>query len=175
MQLDNLFRATEGARFTNGNAAQVGVQGGVSLDPVIGLIGNVTYTKTAARFTLAGVDSAAPVFRASPDLGIWLFDADLQIRIPLGYVMTPFVQVGIGGAHYSVRMNGSRHGDTQVAYAVGVGADVPLSHNVGLVVLARNYIVALEWDDVGDPRLDDHLEKNTTSNIGVSLGLEIGY
>jgi hypothetical protein len=175
MQLDNLFRATGGATFTNGNAAQIGAQAGVSLGRVVGVLGSVTYVKTPTRFELGAANAAGAPVLASPDLKLWLLDGNLQFHIPLGYTITPFVQAGIGAARYSMRVNEATHGSTSVAYNVGIGADVPLFPHVGLVVLAKDYIVALEWDRVGDPRWDEHITKSTTTNIGVGVGLQVGY
>jgi hypothetical protein len=131
--------------------------------------------KTPTHFEVSGVTTGGVPVRASPDLKLWLLDGNLQFHIPLGYTITPFVQVGIGAARYTMRVNDASHGSTGVAYNVGIGADVPLFPHVGLVVLAKDYIVALDWDRVGDPRWDEHLTKSTTTNIGVGVGLEVGY
>lgn len=171
MQLDNLFRGTNGASYSNNNAAQVGVHAGVSLNPIIAFLGNVTYAKTSAHFALG--DSLAPF--ASPNVGLWLLDGDLQLRAPLGYTITPFVQVGVGAAWYRLRVNGAHHSNADVAFNAAVGADVPLTNALSLVVMAKDYIVSFDWAKVGDPRFDDHVTGNNTTNIGVSVGLEVGY
>ncbi|HET7565154.1 MAG TPA: outer membrane beta-barrel protein [Gemmatimonadaceae bacterium] len=171
MQLDNLFRGTNGASYSNTNAAQVGAQAGVSLNPVITLLGNVTYVKTSAQFALS--DSLAPF--ASPNIGIWLLDGNVQLSAPFGYPIMPFVQVGVGAAWYRLRLGGTHHGNADVEFNAAVGAHVPLTDVLRLVVMAKDYVISFHWAAVGDPQFDDHVTGNTTTNIGVSIGLELGY
>lgn len=171
LQLDNLFRATNGASYSNENAAQVGVQAGVSFNPVIALVGNVAYAKTSAQFALG--DSLAPF--ASPNIGLWLLDGNLQVTFPLGFTITPFVQVGVGAAWYRLRVNGAHHSNADVAYNAAVGATVPLTNALSVVVMAKDYIVSFGWKAIGDPRFDGHLRRNSTTDIGVTVGLQVGY
>ncbi|HEX5436059.1 MAG TPA: outer membrane beta-barrel protein [Gemmatimonadaceae bacterium] len=172
MQFDRLFRATNGASFTNGDAAQVGVQGGVSLNSIIAVIGNLTYARTPGHFAL---DSLASAVGFSSDIDVWMLDADVQLRIPSGLQVIPLVQAGAGVARYGLHVNGGRHTRNDVEFNVGLGADIPLSRTLGLVVLARDYIITFGWNPVGDPLIDRHLDKSTSTNIGVSVGVTIGY
>jgi len=171
MQFDNLFRPTNGASYHNDNGAHVGVQAGIGLNRVVALLGNLAYARTSSELSIPDAVQTS----ASQDVGVWLLDGNVQLRIPWAYTITPFVQVGVGAARYELHVNDANHSHTDVAFNAALGADVPLFGNVELVAMAKDYIISFDWAEVGDPRFDDHLTGNTSTNIGVSLGLEVGF
>lgn len=87
-----------------------------------------------------------------------LLEAQLQVQVPLGGVITPYVGAGIGAAKtYTL---GEEDDGGETLYSLGVGARVALSEQLGLVVDAR-------MRDIGKAEGDDHTD--------VSVGLRYQF
>lgn len=87
-----------------------------------------------------------------------LLEAQLQLEVPLGAVITPYVGAGAGAAKTYTR--GVEDDGGEVVYSLGVGARVALSEQLGLVVDAR-------MRDFGKAEDDDHTD--------VSVGLRYQF
>ncbi len=74
-----------------------------------------------------------------------LLEAQLQVEVPLGSVITPYVGGGIGAAKTYTFGQEDDGGTTM--YSLGVGARVALSDRLGLVVDARMRDVGKAVDD----------------------------
>ena len=152
-----------------------GAQAGINLTPNIALLGNLGYTKS--NFTLEN-DATDTDQRISGDLGVFLYDASLQFRMPMnGSRIQPLAQVGVGAIKYSLDTDDlfGEPGSSDVAFNLGLGADVALARGVALRLMAKDYITSVSWDDIGDVDFDDNVEDNTAHNIGLTLGLRIGH
>lgn len=157
------------------DGAMFGAQAGINLTPSIALLGNLGYTKS--NFTLEN-DAADTEQRISGDLGVFLYDASLQFRIPTNSSrISPLAQVGVGAIKYSLDTDDlfGEPSSSDVAFNVGLGADVDLARGVALRVMAKDYITSLSWDDIEAVDFDDNVDDNVAHNIGLSLGLRIGY
>src|SRR5687768_17061118 len=71
------FETADGAEFTNDNGAVYGVQLGVDMTPNLSLVGNFGYSRTNWEFEFTG-----PVERFAGDVGVWLYDGNLQLKFP---------------------------------------------------------------------------------------------
>src|SRR5688500_6317819 len=89
------FETANGAEFTNDNGAVYGVQLGIDMTPNLALVGNFGYSRTNWEFEFpgAGGDSFAG------DVGVWLYDGNLQLKFPFAAgagTFSPFAQAGVG-------------------------------------------------------------------------------
>jgi hypothetical protein len=87
-----------------------------------------------------------------------LLEAQLQVELPLGAVITPYLGAGVGAAKTYTR--GMEDEGGEVVYSLGVGARVAFSEQLGLVVDAR-------FRDFGNADGDDHTD--------VSVGLRYQF
>lgn len=87
-----------------------------------------------------------------------LLEAQLQVEVPLGSVITPYVGAGIGAA--KTYTFGAEDDEGETLYSLGVGARVALSDQLGVVVDAR-------MRDIGKAEGDDHTD--------VSVGLRYQF
>lgn len=159
------------------DGALFGAQAGVNLTPSIALLGNLGYSKSA--FTLEN-DATNSSQRISGDLGVFLYDASLQFRIPmsnLGSRVSPLAQIGVGGIRYTLDTDdiSGEPRSSDVAFNVGLGADFGLADRVALRVMAKDYITSVRWDDIESVDFDDDVGDNVAHNIGLTLGLRIGH
>jgi hypothetical protein len=151
-----------------------GAQAGVNLTPSIALLGNLGYTKSA--FTVEN-DASGGVQRISGDMGVFLYDAALQFRIPMNSTrISPLAQVGVGGIRYTLDSDDitGEPRSSNVAFNVGLGADIGLARGVALRLMAKDYITSTGWDDIEEVDFDDDAADNVAHNIGLTLGLRLG-
>jgi hypothetical protein len=74
-----------------------------------------------------------------------LLEAQLQVEVPLGSVITPYLGAGLGAAKtYTLGVEDDRG---EVLYSLGVGARVAFSEQLGLVADARLRDFSNEVDD----------------------------
>lgn len=158
------------------NSALFGAQAGINLSPSVALLGNLGYVKSA--FTLEN-DATSSSERISGDLGIFLYDASLQFRIPMmrSARISPLAQVGVGAIKYTLDTDDlfGKSTSNDVAFNVGLGADIALARGIALRLMAKDYITSLSWNDFDDVDFDDNAGENVAHNIGLTLGLHIGY
>lgn len=176
MVFGDLFESANGnVEISNEDGALFGAQAGVNLTPSIALLGNLGYAKSA--FTLEYDNGGSQ--RTSSDLGIFLYDAALQFRVPvsaLGSRISPLAQVGVGAIKYTFDTDDIQSdGRTDVAFNVGLGADVGLARGVALRLMAKDYITSFKWTDIQNVQFDDDIEGNVAHNFGLTAGLRIGY
>lgn len=166
------FKVT-GAEFTNDNAWIIGAQAGLDFSPNFSVVGNFGWSKTNWEFEAEdGTDLA------SGDVGIWLYDANIQLKLPLGTgpgsVMTPFVQGGIGAIKFSTDANDfESKGETNVAFNAGIGLDWQF-RGVGIRLMAKDYISSFRWDDI-EVLNGNAISAETSHNFALTAGLKIGF
>jgi hypothetical protein len=102
--------------------------------------------------------SVADPLDDAPRSAASLLEAQLQVQVPLGAVLTPYVGVGVGAAKTYTFGEEDDGGETM--YSLGVGARIALSEQLGLVVDAR-------MRDIGKADDDDHTD--------VSVGLRYQF
>lgn len=172
----DLFEAANGNEYSNENAAVFGGQVGWSFSPNFTLIGNLGYSKSS--FTLE--DAAGNTMILSDDIGIFLYDANLQFRVPfianaVGSWIAPVAQIGAGAIKYSFDVDDLRGaGQTNVAVNFGLGADFQIMKTLGVRVMAKDYITSLDWDN--DNNFADEFDEGSTAhNWALTFGLNFGF
>jgi opacity protein-like surface antigen len=156
------------------DAPMFGAQAGVNLTPSIALLGNLGYTKSA--FTLEN-DATGTSERISGDLGVFFYDAALQFRIPMNSTrISPLAQVGVGGIRYTLDTDDitGEPRSSDVAFNLGLGADIGLARGVALRLMAKDYITSTKWNDIEEVSFDDDAADNVAHNIGLTIGLRLG-
>lgn len=174
MNFGQLWSFPDGTEQTHENGPFYGVQAGWSFSPNISLLGNLAYSKSKLQ-----VGNDAQGFNESDDVGIFLYDANLQFRLPFGTGggwIAPFGQVGFGAIKYTFDSDDIQgQGETDLAFNVGLGGDFQFLERVGLRVMVKDYITSLGWDEVGSVDFLDDTEGNVAHNIGISVGLNFGF
>lgn len=102
--------------------------------------------------------SVADPLDDAPRSAASLLEAQLQVEVPLGSVITPYVGAGLGAA--KTYTFGEEDDGGETLYSLGVGARVAFSEQLGLVVDAR-------LRDIGQADGDDHTD--------VSVGLRYQF
>ena len=169
------FETADGTEFSNKNGAIFGAQAGIDMTPNVSLIGNFGYSKTNYTFEFAGT---RPDVNGS-DVGIWLYDANLQFKAPF---MTPtasfgpFVQLGLGALKFSTDDNDfGSSGSTNIAYNAGIGFDATI-RGLGLRIMAKDYLSSFQWDEFRDANTANEIEDATIShNFAITAGFKIGF
>jgi len=159
------------------NSFFYGAQAGYSFSPNFTLIANLGYSKSKFVFKDAG--GGGGDVNASPDLGVFLYDANLQFRLPfvankVGSTVAPFAQLGIGQIKYTFDTDDAfSEGDTDIAFNAGVGIDFQIRKAIGLRVMVKDYITSLEFNDLDDT--NDGTKAKTANNIAITAGLNFGF
>lgn len=177
MVFGNLFEFPSGVEYSNENSGLYGVQAGYSFSPNFSLLGNFGYSKSKFVFENAG--GPGNDIDASGDVGVWLYDASLQFRLPIARGnswIAPFAQVGAGAIKYTFDTNDFQSdGSTDVAFNVGLGGDFQINKSVGFRLMVKDYITSLSWDDLSEVSFDDNIKGNVAHNFGITAGLNFGF
>ena len=125
-----------------------------------------------------GNGDGSTTFNVSGDVGVWLYDADLQFRLPFAQKdswIAPFAQLGAGAIRYSSDYNNfNSKSQTNVAFNGGIGADFQFRKLVGVRVMAKDYVTSLKWTNdntIGT----DVVHGQTAHNWGITAGLNFGF
>jgi opacity protein-like surface antigen len=168
MSFGSLVSGPLGTRLTNGAGPAYGAQLSVPLTPAIGLYGNVAYSRP-------GLEVGIPILGGVSvgDGSVLLYDGGIQLSMPgrTPQQFSPFVQAGVGGMKYSFDLSPIRLDATNLAYNIGAGADLPLGRNLGIRVLAKDYIGKFDASDV----VGIDVETKTTHNWALSVGVTLGF
>ena len=167
------FETGNGSEFTNDNSAIYGVQLGVDMTPNLALVGNFGYSRTHWEFELGPGETPAG------DVGVWLYDGNLQLKFPFAAgagVFSPFLQAGIGAIKFTAdRDDFGAEGTSNIAYNAGLGADFNVGA-LGLRLMVKDYISSFKWEDfqsANDP--GDLRDAETSHNFAITLGLKLGF
>jgi hypothetical protein len=168
------FESTGGAEFTNDNGAIYGVQVGIDMTPNLSLVGNFGYSRTNWEFEFPG-----PAVDRGGDVGVWLYDGNLQLKFPFAAgagTFSPFAQAGVGAIRFTAdRDDFNADGTTNVAFNAGLGADFNVGA-LGLRFMVKDYISSFKWDEfetANDP--NDLQNAETSHNFAFTLGLKLGF
>lgn len=103
------------------------------------------------------------------DTDAWLGDAGLELRAGSAGAVRPFVQAGIGAAHYNIQTGPLDLSSTGLTFAGGVGVDVPLGQTLGLRIMAKDYVGKFDFRDVSGLDLESRTAHNVALNVGVRM------
>lgn len=167
MGFGSLVSGPLGSELTNGTGPAYGAQLSVPLSPALAIYGNVAYSRP-------GLEVGVPILGGVSvgDGSVLLYDGGVQLSLPgrTAQQISPFVQAGIGGMKYSFDMSPIRLDATNLAYNIGAGVDLPLGRNLGLRVLAKDYIGKFDASEVVGLDVDTRTTHNWALNLGVTLG-----
>lgn len=144
----------------------VGGQLRVGLTPNVALVGHVAYASS-------DLQAQAPII-GGVSLGsgsAWLYDAGIQVSLPLESGIVPFAQAGAGAMRQSYAVGPVSAAATNFAWNVGAGADIPLGDRLGLQIMVKDYVGKFDAEEltgigIGTP---------TTHNIAATAGLRLAF
>jgi opacity protein-like surface antigen len=180
-------------RYVNGKLGQdialdngpiFGGEASLSLTRNVALFGELGYAKSQQRVTPNGYSS---VF-SSNNSGFWVYDGGLQLMAPFRaedrHWVVPFVQVGAGGINYRLYNfnTGNTNTDQRFAWNGGVGIDYHFTRQVGLRLMAKDYIAMfnVKRSEVvtplgGTPTTALVNAQTNNNNYAFTAGLNIGF
>ena len=175
---------TEDPQLTLEDKPIYGAQLGYSFSPNFSLVGNVGYSSTNFAYETRTATGANQ--RASNDVDLLLYDANLQFRLPfvannVGSTFAPFVQAGLGAIKYSPDQGEGvedfKDGPTDIAYNVGLGVDIQVRKAIGIRLMAKDYITSLAYDDFVTTAETVTRDTNNkiANNIALTAGLNFGF
>ncbi len=170
MLFGDMLSGPLGTSLSSHNGAVYGAQLGVPLTSNIAIVGNIAHSTPALQVGVPFFGGAS--FGQS---SLWAYDAALELSMPVGTAtsrpITPFIQVGGGAMKYSVNIDGINTNATNAALVLGAGADLPLSRNFGLRLMARDYVGKFDFKQA----LGVGGAGNTTHNFALSAGVKLSF
>lgn len=174
MIFGDLADLPDGSEYSNENGISFGAQAGWSFSPNFSLLGNFGYNKSQFTIEPSGGGSVS----ASGDVGVWLYDANLQFRLPFAQDMgwiAPFAQLGAGAVKYTFDTDDfNSDGTTNVAFNFGLGGDFQVAERIGARIMVKDYITSLSWTDINEVDFSGG-DDDTSHNWLISFGLNFGF
>ena len=152
------------------NGTLLGAQLALNLTPSIAVVGHVARASSDLEI---GVPFLGGVGVGSSE--VWLMDGGLQLSAPAlsrgGAGIVPFVQIGAGAARHELSGAGIlRTNSTNFAFNAGLGADLMLGRNVGLRLLAKDYVGKFDVQEAGGVDAEGRIGHNVALSVGLKLG-----
>jgi hypothetical protein len=170
MVFGSLMDGPLGTSIGNAPAPVFGAQLGMRLAPNISLVGNVAAASSDIK---AGIPLIGGLSVAHSNL--LLYDGGLQLDVPMmmiaGTSMSPFVQAGAGAMRYEISQSFLSTNATNFAGNVGIGADVAIGNNIGVRLMAKDYIGKFDFKDA---TFIDY-EGKTANSVAFSAGLRMSF
>ena len=170
MVFDSYMDGPFGTSLGNAPSPVYGVQLGMRLAPNISIVGNVAASSSDIK---AGIPILGGLTVAKSNTLI--YDGGLQLDVPVttiaGTRMSPFLQAGAGAIRYDISQSFVNAKATNFAANVGVGADVGIGNNIGVRLMAKDYIGKFDFKDA--TFVD--FEGKTAHNFAFSAGLRLSF
>lgn len=175
-KLDDL---SNGAKLSLEDGFFYGGQAGYSFSPNVSVVANLGYTRS--KFVAKDVNGTSSNVNVSSDLGTFLYDGDVQFRIPvvaspMGNTVSPFAQLGVGQIKYSyddkIGSGGSRN-QTKFTYNVGLGTDLQFAKLFGVRLMAKDYITSFDFNKYYD--VTNSTKSRVANNLAFTAGLNFGF
>ncbi len=170
MVSNSLVDGPMGTGIASSGSPLYGIQLGVPLTGNISVIGNLARAQ-------GDIEVGLPIVGGIP-IGTsttWFMDVDVELGLPLGSgrarALTPFVQLGAGAMRQSLEVTGLSTGATNFALNAGAGIDLGFSPNIGLRLMAKDYIGKFDFQEATSFDLD----RGSAHNIALSAGLRIAF
>jgi hypothetical protein len=148
-----------------------GVELGLDLSKNLAIVGNVGYSDSDIE---VGIPIIGGISIA--DSKVLMYDAGLQLRLPvvtaLGSGMAPYLQAGAGAIRYDVSAGPIQTQATNLAGNFGGGVDMQLSRNLGLRLMAKDYVGKFDFKEA--TQLFDPNNK-TSHNWLFGAGLNLSF
>lgn len=158
-----------GTNLTSSASPVYGAQVNLPLGAIVSVVGNLAYSQPDLKI---GIPVLGGVNVGKSD--VWMYDAGLQLSAPILAAqrsITPFVQAGAGGMKYNVTVQGISRSASNLAFNAGVGADLPIAQNIGLRIMAKDYIGKFDFNEATSL---DYTAKNS-NNFALSAGLKLQF
>ena len=166
----SIFEGPFGTRIGSANGPIVGAQLGLDLTPAVAIVGNVGYSSGDLEI---GVPVIGGIGVGTSSM--WLYDGALQLSVPLqasgGMGIRPFIQGGAGAITQRVSASIAGTDATSFAWNVGGGVDLQFSRNVGLRLMAKDYIGRFDTREA----IGFDVDNDYTHNWGITVGLKLGF
>jgi hypothetical protein len=170
MVFGSLVDGPLGTSLSNAPAPVYGAQLGMRLAPSVSLVGNLA---TSSSDIEAGIPILGGLSVAKSR--VVLFDGGLQLDIPVtsvaGTAVSPFIQAGAGAIRYDITQSFVDVTSTSFAANVGLGADMAIGNNMGIRLMAKDYIGKFDFKDA--TFID--FEGKTANNFAFSAGLRLSF
>ena len=157
-----------GTSVSNANGRVLGAQLGLRLTPNVAVVGNLARASADLEVGLpilggVGVGSSQ----------VWLYDAGLQFSAGTigrqGVGLSPFLQIGAGGARHELSSAGLETNASNFTFNAGLGADVMLARNLGLRLMAKDYIGRFDLEEASTVNGQSELRHNVALSAGLKL------
>ena len=152
------------------NGQVLGAQLGLRLTRNVAIVGNLA---RAGADLEVGLPIVGGVGVGSSE--VWLYDAGLQFGAGTfgtgGAGISPFLQVGAGGARHELSGGGLSVDATNFTFNAGIGADVNITPNFGLRLMAKDYIGRFDFDEASGVGGQSDLRHN----VAISAGLKLAF
>jgi opacity protein-like surface antigen len=168
MMFGKLFEGPIGTSISAGSGPVYGAQMSLTMAKNVAVYGNVGYSSSDLKIGLpiiGGLDVGS-----SKAL---LYDGGLELKVPMqaASMVTPFVQGGVGAIRYEVSSGFLNTKATNVAYNFGGGVDVRLTPNMGVRLMAKDYLGKFDFKEA----TSFDLNGKTTNNVALTLGVNLGF
>jgi hypothetical protein len=168
MSFGSLVSGPLGSRLTNGTGAVYGGQITLPISRSIAVYGNLAYSKP-------GLEVGIPILGgvAVGQSSVLMYDGGLQLSGSGGRGgrgIVPFVQAGVGGMRYSFDIAPIHLTATNLAFNAGLGVNVPLGSNLGIRLMAKDYIGKFDAQEVSGININTKTTHNFAASVGVTLG-----
>ncbi len=158
-----------GSTISNANGPLYGVQLDLNFSPFVGLYGHAGYSSSDLQVglpILGGVSVGST--------SVYLYDGGIELRAPMsrgGMPVTPFIQAGAGVIRHEIENGMINVRATNTAFNGGVGLDMQFTPSIGLRLLAKDYFGKFDFEEA--TAFD--LQGRTAHNVGLSVGLKVGF
>ncbi|MFL5618119.1 MAG: outer membrane beta-barrel protein [Gemmatimonadaceae bacterium] len=170
MVFGSLMDGPLGTSIGNAPAPVFGAQLGMRLAPNISVVGNVAAASSDIK---AGIPLIGGLSVAHSNM--LLYDGGLQLDVPAmtiaGTATSPFIQAGAGAMRYEISQSFLSTNATNFAANVGLGADVAVGNNIGVRLMAKDYIGKFDFKDA----IFVDYEGKTANNLAFSAGLRLSF
>lgn len=168
MVFGKLFEGPIGTSISTGSGPVYGAQASLSLSKNVAVFGNVGYSSSDLEVgipILGGLDVGT-----SKAL---IYDGGVELKIPMATstVISPFVQGGVGAIRYEIESGIVNTTATNVAYNFGGGVDVRFTPNLGMRLMAKDYLGKFDFKEA----TSFDLKGKTTNNVALTVGLNLGF
>lgn len=163
---DDLLRGPLGTAVGPEAAPVFGAQVSFPLAFGVSLVANAAYSSADLR-------ASAPVV-GGVNFGestTWLYDGGVEVALPLASTARPFVQVGAGGVHRELNVQGVSTSADDFTFNVGAGLDLAFSRSAGLRLMARDYIGKFDFEEAAFFPIDG----DQMHNFALSAGLRLSF
>lgn len=151
----------------NVNSAVYGVQASLPLAPSASLVGTIGYSSGDLKVGLPIIGGIGV-----GDSNTLLMDAAVELRGD-GWATSfvPFAQLGGGAIRRDFNVAGFKANTTDFQVSLGVGADFPISSNMAIRVMAKDYYGKADFGSIGGYRAST----DDLHSVALTGGLSISF